>query len=75
MKKIISIVMAVVMMMTVMSTVVSVSAASASTAIPGTNISWNITSNGTLTFSGTGDIPNYSSFGDAPWASYNNRKM
>lgn len=70
MKKIISIVMAVVMMMTVMSTAVSVSAASASTAIPGTNISYTL-QNGTLTVNGEGEIPNYTNTQNAPWGSYN----
>ena len=35
------------------------------------NIEWNLSNDGTLTISGTGDMPNYSA-GRAPW--YNDEK-
>ncbi|MGN0477449.1 MAG: leucine-rich repeat domain-containing protein [Ruminococcus sp.] len=78
MKKIISLVMATVMLLTVMTTAISVSALETDTTAVGDSgtvgtISWYLDSDGTLTLSGNGYMPDFS-YSSAPWCSYDLEK-
>lgn len=36
----------------------------------GDHLAWTLDSTGTLTISGTGDMPEYSSYSEVPWCEY-----